>query len=658
MGRVHLVMKFQIKQLALQCTHEREIVNFVDFNYFHGPVGAGKTTIAKLIDFCLGADFEPTPILQPIFTQALLHIQVNDRDLMITRERDSGSVRAQWNEDANNPIDLVLPARKASGIVVPGTEIEVLSDLIFHLAGVKPPRVRKSKVREDSELVRLSFRDLFWYCYLDQDSMDSSFFKLDDDANPFERLKSLDVLRFIIGFHQEKISELESDLVNIRNERLRCEGAAIAIKDAFESEQIATKEDIFREIEKASNEVKIVRVELEKVRKEKSKTRTHAVGELQNQGRELAKEISETVGAIEELERSIIRDREHKNTVLHLMLRQRRALTARSELAGIAFQHCPNCFQSLPQRPAESCPLCGQLSQAEENAPLESISIDADAKARAMELDERISLQRKNLAQLRRQCSELENDKAELDYTLNQALKNYDSAYLSTSLELEKRHARLSQKIVGLKQLQVLAERIDSLQEKVSELEGKEAKIRSDLKRERALAEKDRANLDLLENLFLDCLLQSKLPGISSTDKMEILSPHFLPEVIGHDSGNLVTTTFSNMSSGGKKNLFKCCFALAIHRLSKRSGALLPTILIVDSPMKNISERENRDQWIGFNELLYYLAKEELQNTQFIIFDKEYYPPSEGHSFSMNARYMRPDDPQNPPLLRSHVEQR
>jgi hypothetical protein len=31
-----------------------------------------------------------------------------------------------------------------------------------------------------SQLVRLSIHDMFWYCYLDQDSMDSSFFRLED----------------------------------------------------------------------------------------------------------------------------------------------------------------------------------------------------------------------------------------------------------------------------------------------------------------------------------------------------------------------------------------------------------------------------------------------------------------------------------------------
>ncbi len=50
-------------------------------------------------------------------------------------------------------------------------------------------------------------------------------------------------------------------------------------------------------------------------------------------------------------------------------------------------------------------------------------------------------------------------------------------------------------------------------------------------------------------------------------------------------------------------------------------------MLIIDSPMKNISERENREQFKGFDNLIYQLKADELKNTQFILIDKEYMPP-------------------------------
>lgn len=90
----------------------------------------------------------------------------------------------------------------------------------------------------------------------------------------------------------------------------------------------------------------------------------------------------------------------------------------------------------------------------------------------------------------------------------------------------------------------MLADKVKEFEARAIALEAKETTIRGEFRTERALAEKDRGNVVLLEQLFLDCLLRTKVPNISDCDKVEIKSPHFSPEVIGRDSGNLVTTTF------------------------------------------------------------------------------------------------------------------
>ena len=138
--------------------------------------------------------------MQSEFVSATLHLSLHRGDLSIERPRDSDHVIAQWGE-GDDAYQVSLPARAAAGEVVPGTGVEHLSDLLFWLSGVKPPRVRKSKAKDDSETTRLSMRDLLWYCYLDQDEIDSSFFHLEDSAAFYMRNKSRDVLRFVVGFH-------------------------------------------------------------------------------------------------------------------------------------------------------------------------------------------------------------------------------------------------------------------------------------------------------------------------------------------------------------------------------------------------------------------------------------------------------------------------
>ena len=109
---------------------------------------------------------------------------------------------------------------------------------------------------------------------------------------------------------------------------------------------------------------------------------------------------------------------------------------------------------------------------------------------------------------------------------------------------------------------------------------------------------------------------------------------------------------FVSLSSGGKKTIFKACFALALQILLANEDALpFPNLLIIDTPMKNISERENRDIFQSFYRLIYSLMENELKDLQLIIVDKEFFPPPEECLIKMVEKYMTPDDPEHPGLI-------
>ena len=373
---------------------------------------------------------------------------------------------------------------------------------------------------------------------------------------------------------------------------------------------------------------------------------------LQSRGRELAGRLAEIDSALADLQESIAKDKSHRNTLLSLSTRQKRAQSARAVLTGVEFAQCPQCYRKLPQREMGLCPVCAQQQEQLPASPLDEVSIEEDTKARAEELAHRIKLQTEESKRFHRLRGELAGQKAILDQDLLDASTIYDSAYLAAALELEKERARLAQRAADLRQMETLANKVNDLQREAAQLTGREAEIRSELRTARAEAERDRSNIELLEKLFLDCMLRSRLPGILEDDWIEVASPNFLPHVYGRNTGEMVFTSFANLSSGGKKSFFKCCFAVAVHRLAARTGAVLPTVLIIASPMKNVSERENSEQYAGFHEMLHTMADTELAGTQFIVIDKEIFRPKGEHHFNFQDRHMTPDDPNNPPLIR------
>lgn len=645
-------MRIRLTALHLTFRQGPEAIPLSDFRYFYGKMGAGKSSIARLIDYCLGGSLDLSPALQSEFVAAALHLVVGSVELVLTRNRQSDKVHAHWTNDEGS-FDVIVPARKPAGEVLPKSGVENLSDLLFHLAGIRPPRVRRSKLRDDSDLGRLSIRDLLWYCYLDQDSMDSSFFHLDHDADQHKRLKSRDVLRYVVGFHQERVAELELRVQELRDNRVAALGAAKSLEAALTAAGVGTEEELNDRVQQAVIELQTVDLRIAGLRRSASEhIDRHAADSLRQRGRLLAGEIASVEDALVSVKETIAEDVRHRNELQLLGLKFKRASTARAVLQGVQFVNCPRCTQPLPPRAEDFCALCGQ---PELDAPPEGLDIDSierDADARMAELGDAIERHRVQERRLGQRLTELSTQKQSVDAELSRVMADYDSLFLASALESERRRAWLDQEIGSLRRLSALPLTVKEAYEQATKFEVQERSLREDLREASAAAERDTQNLRRLEELFLECLVRIKMPGIAADDSVSIHGPSFLPEVVSPISGDLATTSFSNLSSGGKKTLFKCCFALALHRLAREIGANLPTLLIIDSPAKNISERENKEQFEGFCEFVYELTATELSDTQVIVIDKEFCAPFPALKLVVHARHMTPDQDEHPPLIR------
>ncbi|RJG05360.1 hypothetical protein D3870_04395 [Noviherbaspirillum cavernae] len=642
-------MKILLKSLDLSFRRAQVVIPFERLTYFWGKMGAGKSSIARLIDYCLGGDMESTTALQKEFVSAALRLNVGNAPVAIFRDADSSKVIVSWEKN-DERFEVLIPARTSEGEVIPGTGVESLSDLLFHLAGAEPPKVRKSKRDEDTPLIRLSFRDLFWYCYLDQDEMDSDFFNLGRDANPFKRLKSLDAFRYILGFHQEQVASYESQLVELRERRQAILAGTEALKRMLEQSGLSSPIEIEQRIEVLKGELARAQEAAQAARSNKG-SHGHATDELQRRGRYLANEIQALESAHSDVKNQIEATERLRNELQMLSVKFRRTSTAREVLAGVAFTSCPRCAQRLPPRELTCCAVCGQEDVDTELEPAKNKILDEDLHARVSEINDALARFKRQEAGIRNRLAEYRSEKAQVDHRLTVAMRQYDSAFLSQVLEYERQVASLQQRIANLENQKLLPSSLDEQYAEADSIAEEEASIRRKLKEARAKAEKDVTNLKRLEELFLDCLLRAKFPGIKDSDHVSIASPNFLPEVHSPEVGELAVTSFSNLGSGGKKCVFKACYALTIHRLAEEIGANIPTLLIIDSPMKNISERENEDVFTSFYEMVYELAATELKGTQLVIIDKEFKAPSELLDLIVLERHMMPESDEFPPLI-------
>jgi hypothetical protein len=644
-------MRFFIKNLTLIFKRSTEVIPFERITYFYGQMGAGKSSIAWLIDYCLGGDLDLTPAFQQEFIAAKLLIDVNGKIITLERQRDSDKIVAVWGEP-DNENTLLLPARKAEGEVLANTDIEVLSDFIFYMAGINPPRVRKSKNSEESELVRLSLRDYLWYCYLDQDTIDSSFFNLEAEANTFKRLKSRDVLRSILGYHQEAVAQLESELLRVRDTKNQMRSGALLLKETLTNNGIISREETEEKVNQLTTNLDEVKKYILSLKLNLQRVNVpHIVEGLKQEARILAKEIETTIEGVEALKSLIDDNTAHLNEIKSLKIKYQRGLSARYVLSNVQFESCPRCAQDLPLRATNYCHVCGQEEPTAEDSKVYESLIQKDADSRISELAEIINNYELQFKQLYSSLQDFLSQKSIIDKRIVEVMQQYDSAYLANVLEFERRRFELEQMISNFNRSMLLFKKVDEQLARADELEVKEKGIRESLKEARSAAEKDVQNIRKLQQYFLDYLVQAGVPGIKDTDKVNVSTSTFLPLVAPNGGADVAVTSFSNLSSGGKKVLFKCCFALAIHRLAVETKASLPTFLVIDSPMKNISERENEEAFVQFHNLVYQLAAGDLSETQFILIDKEYCKPEANLGLDVLTRHMTPDNDEYPPLI-------
>ena len=221
-----------------------------------------------------------------------------------------------------------------------------------------------------------------------------------------------------------------------------------------------------------------------------------------------------------------------------------------------------------------------------------------------------------------------------------QAMKQQmDEAYIQDSLFYEKEvidKLLQLQHTIGLYEAEV---KYLSILGKVKSIIESETTARQDVENELAVIEKEKShssnqgaafteNIDLLKKLLLDTLRRIKFPGMEDGDSICLSPTDFFP-ILYMFSGKKKADYYT-LSSGGKKTIYKICFAIAIHRFiaSRNIKTLIPKVLILDTPMKNISEREDVELYNALFQLLFDLfsAGGELESTQLIIVDKELHP--------------------------------
>jgi hypothetical protein len=438
-------MKLHLHTLKLTCRNSEELVEFAkNVTFIHGTLSLGKSTVARLVDFCLGGDLELTTAIQRELIGVQLSIAIGEREALIERNRGENQLRVTWTDPGHDAISLLVRAR-GDGPPVFGEDIVNMSDLIFHLLGYPIIRVRKRSDDEESSMIRLSFRDLFKFCYLEQEELDSSFFRFNA---PILAEKSKDALNFFTGYYSEALSTLQTEFDQLRSEQRAKREAADRIREFLSRFGFASEHQIHVELETVQSAARGFEEWLASDRLTYV-SETHFVDEQRDRLRAMSDQLQTEKEVIEDLDRQIEEQRELNAELISMKFKTARADRARTVLEGSTFDHCPNCGQPLSvrrPRPEGACYVYLQPIGARSDQEPTAATIRNDLDARITDIED--SLRRHTAARRRQQqrVADLTADKARLDLELADLLTTYETDRLARTRDAERQLAELRER--------------------------------------------------------------------------------------------------------------------------------------------------------------------------------------------------------------------
>jgi len=640
-------MNLKLDNLQLLCKQSTEEVQFGGHvSFFHGEMGAGKSTIAEMINFCLGGKLVNTPAVssEVISVQLLLHIGGTE----VLLERDIKSTTflvASWqNEDEVGRLELPFDAGKES---LYGDDVFNFSDFIFRAMSVPVLKVRAKKDDPDSILHRVSLRDFWKFCYLDQKHLDSSFFVLEQ---PIRAEKSKDVLKYVLGLHSDRLNTLQGELSEARQQQRTLREAAQQIHDFLSQYGFSSEAEIDLQLDVINNETEALELEREAQQTERSGVQT--VSDLDRMEFEKYDQgYRQKAEAIGEIKGRILQQDELIAEFVSMKFKAARSSLATEILKTSNFSACPSCGSEVSSKVHPSCcTLCkSNLDDAPAGFDSQRALVEQDLDDRIKDLKLSVQRLKRSLVRQTRSLEQISVSRQEMQDKISDGRRAIESEYMQRARWLESKLGGLNERRRFLSRVRKMPAEIENRRSRADKMSEKISKISRDIENEEAKFKTGRKNANQLAANFAKILQAIHFPGLGDNDRIEINLRTWKPYIYP-DGKSDRGWTFEDAGSGGKMVLFKMCFCLALHLTAAEKNLPIPRLIVIDSPMKNITPDINRDIFEHFYKELYRLLNNELSDWQCVIVDQTFCP-FEGFVDGVEERKLTKSDPEYPALI-------
>lgn len=599
-------MRIDIRQLRLVGVSRDYHVSFLDpatsqvrpLSIIAGEISTGKSSVLEFIDFCMGASSYPRHLeIERQVRSAQLEVSLEGRIAVIERALAEREKVAFVHDCGLDQLD--APHGKSRRPIDPPSDPNSLSMFLLEQCGLAGITLKQAPTREDSAVDRLSFRDLMWLSFMQNNRLDNKQLLHEVNHHLFRKMRQ--VIEVVFEVHDDQAAKLAEAIDEARKRRQELEQDVQSLEVFLREHDIESPLELEAALARVDQQESEIAFRLAEVNST-MQARTDFARSLRSQYAAQAQEARRLAARI--------RDRD---TLLQRLLPLRGQYAedesklifydeARQLFDPLRVETCPSCLQPLPHTPhivSGECSLCGQAVGLTEGETINVAAELAAVRSRRREIDRYIAEVEDELQQARASYERAASKESEMQQRLDNEVAEALAPFVAERDELHATRSALRSErqeiqrqtswLASLERRRVDMSRVDDrivvLRQQLDELE---AHRRS----------RDEVVADLTDR-FGDILREFGFPKID-----EPVGPFIDAQFVPHVRGN----PYRDIGSSGGLTLISLGWILSLFETAIESGYRHPGFLMIDSPQKNLTpprdgapSDEFRDQRIAAN---------------------------------------------------------
>ncbi|MCA1859333.1 hypothetical protein LE191_04320 [Janthinobacterium sp. HSC-3S05] len=544
-------------------------------NIIYGDSATGKSSILELINYLLGSSkFVYDEEIGTSVKYAALEVELNTVTYTIKRDIFSTARPVEVYTSNFDSIGDVFPKKYSPNYSGIETEGGFFSDFLLEALNLPVLKVREAPSQPDSPMVRLSFRDIFKYCYLKQDDVGSK--QILSVTNGVLYQKNKQTFRYIFNLLDSSITELELEIHNVSTKKTELTRKYKAVSDFLREIQFDTAINLGDKVEELQTQAILLRKQLDKINSAMvANNETYSY--LKDSLEVFSIKSVGVQGARKDSELLIERFSRLKNDYV-IDIDKLKAMQKARIIIGV------------PSASAFNCPICD--SQVDLSRIKDEYKIDDSDKAnheinalnrRIRDLDTLVQNEREKLALLGQESDILAKDQVKARRLLDEESKQMITPYLSERDGVASELATVTEKI---RQSDHSLKVRNQQQLIFNEIERIEIHIASLLDKLSSLRKNTPSVGNVLDNL--GNILKSFLVKVSIKDPRNIsLNPTgFLPV--------LRNRNYVDITSGGLRTILSIGYFLSFFEHSISHSSNIPAFLMIDTVGKYLGKTQSQ----------------------------------------------------------------